>query len=212
MLAAMTLTELSVIAAIYIATIMSPGPSTLAIAATAMASGRRLAIPLAAGVLTGSISWSLMAAFGMSALMMTHAWVLEAVRYAGACYLLWLALRSARSAMRREAPPARAFSGSDLGKAYLRGVAMHLTNPKAILFWGSLFAIAVKPEASPLQLLEIVAMTSLIGGAVFLGYAVLFSTGRAMRIYARARRGLEAAFAGVFAAAGIALLTGRLAQ
>lgn len=207
----MTLAELAVIAGIYAATVLSPGPSTMAIAATAMARGRGLALAFAGGVLTGSVAWALMAAFGMSALMTANAWAAEGVRVAGGLYLLWLGWRSARAALRRAPPEGRAFGGRDLGLAYARGLALHLTNPKAILFWGALFAMAVEPGTPVLALAEIVAVCALIGAAVFLGFAVLFSTGRAMQVYSPLRRGLEGGFAAVFAGAGLALLTGRLA-
>ena len=59
----------------------SPGPATLAIAGTSMSSGRRTGLALAAGVTTGSLIWSVSAAFGLAAVMavavagMADAWV-----------------------------------------------------------------------------------------------------------------------------------------
>ena len=74
----------------------SPGPATLAIAGTSMSSGRHAGLALAAGVTTGSLIWSVSAAFGLAALMAAHGWVLEVVRYVGAAYLMWLAFKAAR--------------------------------------------------------------------------------------------------------------------
>ena len=54
------------------------------------------------------------AGLGLGALMMTHSWSIEVLRYLGAAYLLFLAIRSARSAFRkstRELEPARAGIG-----------------------------------------------------------------------------------------------------
>ena len=84
----------------------SPGPATLAIAGTSMASGRRYGLALAAGVTTGSLAWSVAAAAGLSVVMLANAWVFEAMRYAGAAYLLFLAFKSARSALRPATSPA----------------------------------------------------------------------------------------------------------
>jgi threonine efflux protein len=63
----------------------SPGPATLAIAGTAMRSGRKQSLALASGITTGSLFWSCAAAFGLGAVMLTHAWVLEIIRYCGRC-------------------------------------------------------------------------------------------------------------------------------
>ena len=76
----------------------SPGPATLTIAGTSMASGRKAGLALASGVTTGSFIWSVSAAFGLGAVMLAHSWLFEIVRYFGAGYLLWLAIKAARSA------------------------------------------------------------------------------------------------------------------
>ena len=204
--------ELLMIAAIYSATVLSPGPSVMAISATAMASGRRPALALSAGVWCGSLAWCVAAALGMSAVMLANAWMLEAVRYAGAAYLLRLAWLSARRAARAEPPAARPVDARDLGRAWRRGLLMHLANPKAILFFGSLFALVVAPQAPPLALAEVAATTGLCGAILFPGFALVFSIRRAMAVYTRLRRWLEGAFAALFAAAGLALLTGSLAR
>src|SRR3546814_17381062 len=72
-----------------------------------MASGRRYGLALAAGVMTGSLTWSIAAAAGLSAIMLANAWAFEALRYAGAAYLLFLAFKSARAALTAGAPALR---------------------------------------------------------------------------------------------------------
>ena len=77
----------------------SPGPATLGIAGISMRHGRPAGLLLAAGIITGSYIWSITAALGVGAILMAHVWILEAVRYCGAAYLLYLAFRSLRAAM-----------------------------------------------------------------------------------------------------------------
>ena len=78
----------------------SPGPATLAIAGTSVSNGRPYGLALAAGVTSGSILWSAAAALGLGALMAANAWAFEILRYCGAAYLLFLAIKSAKSALR----------------------------------------------------------------------------------------------------------------
>ena len=87
-----------ILVAAFIA-VASPGPATLVIANTSMNSGRRYGLALASGITTGSLVWSISAAFGLGALMLANAWAFEIVRYFGACYLLYLAYKSVRSAL-----------------------------------------------------------------------------------------------------------------
>ncbi|MEM6595980.1 MAG: LysE family transporter, partial [Pseudomonadota bacterium] len=90
----------------------SPGPATLAISGTAMGYGRLSGLTLAFGVVIGSACWGIAAALGFSAIMTTNLWLAETVRYLGAAYLLYLALKSLRAAwvgkvVKQTAPPAR---------------------------------------------------------------------------------------------------------
>ena len=78
----------------------SPGPATLAIANASMQAGRKAGLALALGVSTGSLAWSIAAALGLAAIMASSAWALDVLRYAGAAYLMFLAFKSARSAIR----------------------------------------------------------------------------------------------------------------
>ena len=188
----------------------SPGPATLAIAGTSMASGRRSGLALAAGVTTGSLTWSIAAAAGLSAVMLANGWAFEALRYAGAAYLLFLAVKSARSALTPGAPALRQMVTPTLRSAYRRGLVLHLTNPKAILFFGSLYAVGVPADASAETLALVIAAVGLQSLLLFHGYALLFSSPPLTAGYAKLRRWFEAVFAVAFAGAGLKILTAKL--
>ncbi len=188
----------------------SPGPATLAIAGTSMSAGRGYGLVLASGITTGSLTWSVGAALGLGAVMLANAWAFEMIRYFGACYLLFLAYKSARSAMTPGDLPARRLSTPTLRTAYGKGLALHLTNPKAILFFGSLFAVGVPPGSPPEALIMVILAVGLQSALVFHGYALLFSSPPMMTGYMKLRRWFEAVFALAFGAAGMKILTTRL--
>ncbi|MBP6819604.1 MAG: LysE family translocator [Ferrovibrio sp.] len=188
----------------------SPGPATLNIAGTAMTAGRPFAMAVAGGVATGSLMWSTAAAFGLGAVMLANAWLFELLRYAGAGYLIFLAFKSARSALKPGDVAPKAVQYGSLRRAYAGGLALHLTNPKPILFFGSLYAIGVPPQTSPHTLLIIIAAMALQSTLVFAGYALLFSSAPAVRAYLRLRRWFEGLFALAFGYAGFKILTARL--
>lgn len=81
--------------------VASPGPATLAIANTSMSLGRKQGAIVALGITTGSLIWSLSAAFGVSALMVAEAWIMTWVRYCGAAYLIFMAWQSAKSSLKK---------------------------------------------------------------------------------------------------------------
>jgi threonine efflux protein len=189
--------------------VASPGPATLALAGTAMASGRKAGLALAAGITTGSLIWSVTAALGLGTLMLAHAWMLEVVRYVGAGYLLFLAFKAARSASSSKQSTAKALAGG--GRAlYAKGLMLHLTNPKAILFFGALYSLGVPQGVSAQGLALVVGAVGLQSALVFHGYALAFSTQRMGRLYVRMRRWFEGVFALAFGLAGLKILTATL--
>ena len=200
--------------AIWIAWVLaggSPGPATMGIAGTAMTVGRPSALMFALGVLAGSATWGIAAALGLSAVMLANAWVFELLRYAGAAYLGWLALKALRRALTFDGATQMGTPFSGDGRVlFLKGTAIHLTNPKAILSWGAIYAIIAPGSATPLDLFGYFGLLYAGSILVFIGYALLFSSEAVVRGYARAQRWFDLAFAGFFGLASFKILTARL--
>lgn len=203
-----TLNSLFIVYSVYVIAAGSPGPSSIAIMSIAMHTGRTAALAFAAGVMTGSIFWGSLAATGISAVLATYAHAITLIKIAGGAYLLWLAWKSARSAMRPNAAlSVDAIALRSLRRQYVLGLMMHLTNPKSILAWLAIMALGLGGAAqATTTALAIIGGCALLGIIIFGGYALLFSTAPMVRFYARARRWIEGTLAAVFAYAGIRLL------
>jgi len=188
----------------------SPGPATLSIAGTSMNNGRRAGLIFALGVLAGSASLGLAAASGMSAIMLANAWVFEVLRYLGAAYLLFLASKALRSALRpTSAMLTKSYNGT-AAQIFSRGLLIHLTNPKAILTWGAVYAIVLPAGAASGDVFRMFGILYAGSIMIFLGYALLFSNRKIVQGYQRMRRGFDLMFAAFFGAASLKLLTARL--
>lgn len=175
-----------------------------------MASGRRPALAFAGGILAGSASWGIAAALGLSAVMLANAWLFEIIRYAGVAYLSWLAFKALRSAIQpSETQLGTPFSGS-YRALFAKGAAIHITNPKAILSWGSIYALVAAPHATPATLFGYFALLYAGSIVIFIGYAFLFSSPAIVVAYSKARRWFDLAFAGFFGVASYKILTARL--
>lgn len=202
------LPALTLVYSAFILAVASPGPSNLAVMATSMERGRRAGMTLALGVTAGSLSWGVLAAIGVSALIAGHPGALYAIKIVGGLYLLFLAWRSARSAMRADMPaPKAAVSGR---RTFLRGYLMHITNPKAILSWTAIIALGLRPDAPALLVYTIIIGCGLISLVINQGYAALFSSAPMIAGYRRIRRRVEAVLAAFFAFASFKLLTAQL--
>jgi threonine/homoserine/homoserine lactone efflux protein len=190
--------------------VASPGPAVLAIAGTSMKAGRRSGLIFASGVTTGSFTWSIGAAAGLSAVMLANAWLIELVRYCGAAYLLFLAFKSARSALTPGVTEPQGFASASPRRAFVRGLTLHLTNPKAILFFGSLYSFGVPADATLADLALIVAAVGIQSAVVLHGYALLFSNPVVVAGYLKLRRWFDGVFAVAFGYAGYKILSARL--
>lgn len=188
----------------------SPGPATLAIAGTSMSSGRYAGLALASGVTTGSFIWSVSAAFGLGAIMAANVWLFEVFRYVGAAYLGWLGIKAARSAWYGTKLKTKELPQTTPRRAYAKGLALHLTNPKAVLFFGALYAIGIPAGTPPSALVWVILAVGTQSLIMFHSYALIFSSAPMTAAYARAKRVFEACFAVAFGAIAIRVLTAKV--
>jgi len=188
----------------------SPGPATLAIAGTSMSSGRLYGLATALGIITGSITWSIIAALGLGAVMMSNVWMFDVLRYLGAGYLLFLALKSARSALTVSKSNVLAQPETSFIKAYSKGLLLHLTNPKAILFYGSLYAIGIPAGVKIGGIALVIFALGFLATIIFAGYALLFSNPLLIKGYLKLQRWFEGVFAISFGMAAVKILTTKI--
>jgi threonine/homoserine/homoserine lactone efflux protein len=116
--------------------ILAPGPDSLLVLRNTLRHGRRAGWVTATGTMSGLLAWAVAAAFGLSALLQVSHLAYDAVRLAGACYLLWLGVSSLWPARRPHAGPDRPAPGaSGWRRVYLNGLLSNLLNPKIGVFF-----------------------------------------------------------------------------
>jgi len=193
----------------FLISMMSPGPNVLAIMGTSMSYGRPQGVALALGVSAGSFLWGTFAATGLSALLTAYAAAITIIKFAGGLYLLWLAYKAFRAATAEQDVKARVFDreGTTGLRHFLRGLTVQMTNPKAALAWVAIISLGLKPDAPAWVAAVIVLGTTALSVPIHLAYAVIFSSQPMVRLYARARRPIQAALGSFFAFAGIKMLT-----
>lgn len=190
---------LPAILAVCLVAVASPGPATLAISATAARDGAGAGLRMAAGVACGSLFWNVAAALGLAGVMAAHAGLVQALRLLGGAYLLWLAWGAARRAWQPRRHTARAAP-----RPFRQGLLLHLTNPKAIFFFGALYSAML---AAGVTFAPIAAAVALQSSLVFVAYALLFSRPAVQRAHARAARWSDGLAAVLFAGFGLRLLS-----
>lgn len=201
--------HLLLVYAAYLIAIASPGPSTMAIMGVAMKQGRAPAVAVALGVVTGSMCWAILAATGISGILTTCAEAIFAIKIIGGLYLLYLAWKSARSALSSGNQKPSFIPTAGMASYYRRGVLLHLSNPKAILGWIAIMSLGLGSDDLPYTLQAIIIGCAVLGFMVNIGYALIFSTAVMGRIYRKARRWIDGILAAIFGYVGFRLLLSR---
>jgi threonine/homoserine/homoserine lactone efflux protein len=182
---------------------ISPGPNLMAVSSIALGGGRVPGAIAAAGIATGVFVWSILFALGIGALLKAFPQAITAMRLLGGGYLVHLGLRALRTALSpstKKPKPERAPMLA--AEAYRRGLFVVMTNPKAALMWVAISMYLASLSLSKLQFLAIGLGASASAMIIYGTYALIFSTGIAMRAYARFFRVIEGSFGAVFGAIG----------
>jgi len=156
---------------VSVALTLAPGPDVLFLTAQGVAGGPRAGLAVAAGLSSGLLVHTTLAALGVSAVFAASPAAFAALKLAGTAYLLWLAWSAFREKPGRRAA-AETFSG--WGALYRRGVIMNLLNPKVALFFLALLPQFVSPEKGQVRaqmaLLGLVFMAQVIVVFGSIGY------------------------------------------
>jgi threonine/homoserine/homoserine lactone efflux protein len=167
--------------------IMTPGPDTAVTVRNTLLGGRLAGILTALGISTGQAIWALATSFGVVALLVASEVLFQAIKYAGAAYLIYLGLHALGSAWRRGDDSLSATRGGGaglgLGKAYLQGLISDLGNPKMAMFFASLLPQFASPgEGLFAALMSLGLIFSLMTFLWLAAYAfVIAKAGEALR-------------------------------
>lgn len=138
--------------------VLSPGPTMLMCITTALNSGPRRAMTGVAGSIVAALCVMLLSALGLGALLAASEMAFTAAKVVGAAYLIWLGIKTFRSAgvaldttAATEAPSGRSF--------FLRGFLIGASNPKALLFFAAFFPQFLNPALPFAPQFAILALT-----------------------------------------------------
>ncbi|UYN94509.1 MAG: LysE family translocator [Enhydrobacter sp.] len=188
---------------------LSPGPGILYVAARTLADGRQVGLASSFGTGVGGLVHVAAGAIGVSALVMASAEAFTLLKIAGALYLVWLGIKTARQA-RRDIAVAR--TGASPRQAFREGVVVEALNPKTAAFFLAFLPQFVDPASGSvwLQFLLLGLISVTLNTAVDVVVAFVAARARAVALtrptlLSRLRQGAG----GLIASLGLLLLFAR---
>lgn len=174
--------------------VLVPGADFAVVVRNTLAGGRARGLWSAAGVATSNVVQGTAAAAGLGALVLRVEPVFQTIRWAGICYLLYLAVQAIRSAVRGEyaaleggpATRAQALAG------WRQGFLSNITNPKVLVFYLAVLPQFLSADAG-IGLLVGYALSHAVLGLIW-SVTLVLAMDRARRLLARrrVRRALDA--------------------
>jgi RhtB (resistance to homoserine/threonine) family protein len=188
--------SIAVAGAIFFLGLVSPGPNFLVVIESTLRGGQRSGIFTGLGASTGDGLYALIGLWGFSTFSSQGESVFQALRIFGAGYLTFLGVRMwlRRSAVtddldRHQQP--------GIWQCFLRGLATDLSNPKTILFFGSIFAVALHRDTQSWVKAAIWSEIVLISVLWRLALCRLFSMPALRSWYAKYSLPIERVFGGL---------------
>lgn len=150
---------------------LAPGPDVFFASACGIQGGPRAGALAGFGVGLGVLLHLSMATLGLGALIATYPEALQAIKYAGAGYLIWLAWKSWHAG----AAASSARGHVRAGTIIRRGFLSNALNPKPVLFFLAFLPQFTNPAYGPIwqQILALGLIFVLTGTLVTMGFGIL---------------------------------------
>jgi len=150
--------------AVFSPALMLPGPDFVAVVRNTMAHGRQSGVLTALGISIGIVFYAGLSVAGLATLLNQLDWFADVIRIIGSMFLAYLGVNLLFTQRApRPLESAASVPTSNARNPVFLGLLVNLTNPKAIVFFASIFSTAIRPSMSPLLLTGVVLAIGLCG-------------------------------------------------
>ncbi|TCV95928.1 threonine efflux protein [Luteibacter rhizovicinus] len=202
------------IAVVHIVALITPGPDFFFVSQLAASRSKREALFGVVGIALGVAVWAALALLGLQLLLHRLVWLERGIAICGGAYLLWMAFQMLRGAVRAPQPgagPVVDLRGSSPLVALRRGLLTNLANPKAAVYFASIFSAFLGDSVDTSSRWGLWTLVTVETFAWFAVVAGVFALPAMRRGYVRASRWIDGGAGVFFALFGLHLIFGRKA-
>ncbi len=211
----MTLDSWVIFTTVFFVATIAPGPGMLLAMSHAIAHGRGRFMITAAGQISASFIQTVISLAGLGAIMMSSVFAFEVIRWAGALYLIYLGIKIWRAPVTaplvdKTGPDIKAVTRTSNRQIFKESFLICLGNPKAIVFFGSLFPQFITPDS--LNVLNLAILGTSMTAVVVLCVFIWSSGGGVISKWltsSKARKYFNRTMGGCFIGAGVGVAASR---
>ena len=197
------------ITGIHLLAAASPGPDFIFVSQQTLSRGRRAGLVCALGIALGlgiHIAYSVL---GMAVLSAQAAWLLTAIKIIGGAYLVWLGIQGLRAKAKKETTEIRKTKAApqSLPKTLWKGFLCNALNPKAPVYFVSVFTMVLSPEMPLWQLAAYGTWMMVLQFAWFAVVAFLLSIPAVNNCFQKAGHWIDRVLGAVMVGLGIKVVS-----
>lgn len=153
----MTVDTLILVITISCLGMISPGPDFFLVLKNSLSYNRKIALMTCLGVISAIAIHMSYCVAGIAVLITATPWIYNALRYAGAAYLLWIGVKAllAKSSGTAYVSKQALELNVTAKAAFMQGLLCNLLNPKATLFFLAIFTQLLNASSTMVDKLEV---------------------------------------------------------
>lgn len=187
--------------------IISPGPSFVLVARTAVANSRADGLATALGMGIGALFFAALALLGLQTVLLSVPILYMALKILGGSYLFYLAIVIWRGS--KQTIDIVKCSGEKTSKVYQSfkiGLITQLSNPKTAIFYGSIFAALLPTNLSVTLVLILALMLFILEAGWYSIVALVLSSNVPRKIYLNLKTILDRVSSFIIGGLGVKLI------
>lgn len=202
------------VAMMHIIALVSPGPDFFFVSQTAASRSRKDAMMGVVGITLGVAVWAAVALMGLHLILQKMAWLHDIITIGGGLYLCWMGWQLLKSARAKKSVGETDIAEAAVtlpagGRTFMRGFLTNLSNPKAVIYFGSVFSLFVGDSVSSAARGGLFIMIVAETFAWFSIVALVFALPKMRRGYQRLAKWIDGVAGVVFTGFGIGLIISR---
>lgn len=190
------------ICALHFVAQLSPGPDVLLIAKSSASTSRANTLKIIFGISVGIVVWVVLTLLGFTVLIEQFPWIQQALMLVGGLFLArmgWAMLKGGLKALKQETSLDDGQQAvSDSKNHFLLGLFTNLSNPKTLIYFSSVFSLALSSSASTHLKTQLAVIIPLQTFLVFALFMLIMSMPKIKNVYQRSGSYIDIISGGLF--------------
>ena len=191
------------ICALHFVAQLSPGPDVLLIAKTSASTSRANTLKTILGISVGIVVWVVLTLLGFTVLMQQFPWIQQVLMLLGGVFLArmgWAMLNGGLKTLKQETnlDDGQLLAAPDSKNHFLLGLLTNLSNPKTLIYFSSVFSLALSSSASAHLKTQLAVIIPIQTFLVFALFMLIMSMPKIKAAYQRSGSYIDIISGGLF--------------